>query len=151
MLAVLRDYHSDLMDVFTKYGQRSKEMPITVTVQHFSEMLYDGAMIDAKDSDASRYLLKEIRKGTVFGRKVDPHAAPDDIPAEDEFTYAEMVEALCRHCFYKHRGVKPDESGVKLYLDYVGEWSIHDCFIDGLNGARKALYSPRADEVVRRK
>lgn len=148
MLAELRDFHSDLMGVFTKYGQRAKEMPISLPVQHLSELLYDGGLLDAKDPEAAKYLLKEIRKGTIFNRKVDPHASPDDVAPEDEFTYPEMVEALCRHSFYRLRGVKADESGVKLYLDYGGDWTIRDCFAEALQGARKALYNPRVDEPV---
>lgn len=154
VLAEMRDYHSDLMDVFTKYGQRSREMPISINALNFSELLYEGNLLDTKGSegrDAVLYLLKEIRRGTIFNRKVDPSAAPDDIAPENEFTYPEMVEALCRHAFYRHRGVKADEDGTKLYLDYVGDWSIRDCFVEALNGARKALYQPRVDEPVKRK
>lgn len=151
MLAEMRDYHSDLMGVFTKYGQRAREMPVSLPVLHLSEMLYDGGLIDAKDPAAAKYLLKEVRQGSIFNRKKDPNAAPDEVAAEDEFTYPEMVEALCRHSFYRHRGVKADESGVKLYLEYVGEWSIRDCFSEGLNGARKALLNPRVDDHVGRR
>ena len=92
------------------------------------------------------YLFGEVRKGTVFGRVQDPKASKDDIPPENELTYPEMVEALCRHGFYKHRGVKPDEDGNKIYYTYAGHWSIRDCFVEGLNGARKALRDPRSEE-----
>lgn len=149
MLATIRQYHSDLMDVFTKYATRSREMPISINVLNLSEMLYDGMLLDEKpdrNNTPASYLLTEIRKGTIHGRPVDPLLSPDDVPPDNEFTYPEMVEGICRHGFYKHRGTKPDEDGNKVYLDYVGDWSIRDCFEDALNGARKALRDPRAED-----
>ena len=148
ILAVLRDYHSDLSDAFTKFAGRSREMPVSINAQNLSELFYDGGLVDEKvdrNNTPAIYLFKEVRKGTVFGRSIDPSLSPDDIPPENELTYPEMVEAVCRHGFYKHRGVKPDEDGNKLYLDYGGTWTIRDCFIDALNGARRALRDPRSE------
>lgn len=148
VLAMARNYHTDLMDAFTKYASRSKEMPVSINAQNLSELMYDGLMIDEKvdrNNTPASYLLKEVRKGTINDRPVDPLLSAEDIPPENEFTYAEMVEALCRHGFYKHRGTKPDEDGNKIYLDYDGDWTIFDCFVWGLDGARKAMHEPREE------
>jgi hypothetical protein len=147
ILAMLREYHDDLMIAFTKYASRGREMPITINAQNLSELFYDGGLIDERvdrNNTPAIYLFKEVRKGTIYGR--NPHGViPDDIPSETELTYPEMVEAVCRHGFYKHRGVKPDEDGVKFYLDYVGTWSIRDCFQDALHAVQKALREPRSE------
>ena len=154
ILALLREYHNDLMVAFTKYAGRSREMPVSINAQNLSELFYDGGLLDEKvdrNNTPASYLFKEVRKGTVVGRTVDPLLGPDDIPPENELTYPEMVEAVCRHGFYKHRGVKADEDGVKMYFDYGGAWSIRDCFVDALNAVRKALKEPRSEADERDK
>jgi hypothetical protein len=103
-------------------------------------------------------LLASVRSGTIMGRpmrlqaesndkeagsaeeskdgaaviETEPHGIPDDIVPEDEFTFPEMIEAICRHCFNRFRGTKPDEDGVIEYFEYAGDMTIYDCTHKGI-------------------
>jgi hypothetical protein len=149
----LREWHDELFAVFNKYAGRSRELPSSINYVDMTMMLYDAGLTEAEETDTKgnpisfehvtvKKLLQEVRQGTINGRAVIDEAAanknggggiPDDIIPGDEFTYPEMVEAICRHSFNRYRGTKPDEySGITTYFDYAGDLSIADCYVKGM-------------------
>lgn len=156
VLNQVREWHDDLFAVFNKYAGRSRELPSSLSYKDMTDMLYDAGMTEASETDTKGYpisfemttaenLLTEVRQGTINGRKIiepviegnsaeeDQSGLPDDVIPENEFTYPEMVEAICRHAFNRYRGTKPDEeTGECDYLDYVGDLTIADCYVKGM-------------------
>ena len=147
----LKEWRDELFDVFNKYAGRSKELPTSISFKDFTEMLYDAGLTEATETDTkgnpisfeletAAELLKGVRSGTIVGRPPIDEAAketsdlPDDVIPDDEFTFPEMVEAICRRSFYVYRGTKPDEEGNIVYLDYGGEFTINDCIFKGIVG-----------------
>lgn len=155
-LNALKEWRDSMFDCFTKYAGRSKELPTSIGYKDFTEMLFDAGLAEAAETDTkgnaisfetdtAAALLVSVRSGTIVGRAVpnaNPTAAtdlPDDEIPNDEFTFPEMVEAICRHSFTTFRGAKPDEDGNILYLDYGGELSVEDCFFKGMVGVLATL------------
>lgn len=152
----LKEWRDELFDVFNKYAGRTKELPTSISYKDFTDMLYDAHLVEATETDTkgnaisfeldtAAALLKSVRSGTIVGRPaVDEEAKetsdlPDDVIPEDEFTFPEMVEAICRHSFNWYRGTKPDEDGNIVYLDYGGEFTINDCIFKGIVGVVATL------------
>jgi|MDTB01.2.fsa_nt_gb hypothetical protein len=152
----LKEWRDELFDVFNKYAGRTKELPTSISHKDFTDMLWDAKLIEATETDTkgnaisfemdtAAALLKSVRTGTIVGRPVVDEEAkktsdlPDDIIPDDEFTFSEMVEAICRHSFNWYRGTKPDEDGNIVYLDYGGEYTINDCIFKGIVGVVATL------------
>lgn len=155
-LNALKEWRDSIFDCFTKYAGRSKELPTSIGYKDFTEMLFDAGLTEASETDTkgnpisfeletATALLASVRSGTIIGRaepNANPTAAtdlPDDEIPSDEFTFPEMVEAICRHSFARFRGSKPDEDGNIIYLDYGGELTIEDCFFKGMVGVLATL------------
>lgn len=148
----LREWHDELFAVFNKYAGRSRELPSSINYKDFTEALFDAGLVMAAEYDTKGNpmsfehdtvgaLLKQVHKGSIFGRSLPSEeksssstsGLPDDIVPDNEFTYPEMVEAVCIQAFNKYRGTKPDEeTGVVTYFDYAGDLTVSDCFVKGL-------------------
>ena len=155
-LNALKEWRDSIFECFTKYSGRSKELPSSIGFKDFTEMLYDAGLTEPAETDMKgnpvswEYdtviaLLASVRSGTINGRPMpnaDPTIKsdlPDDVIPDDEFTFPEMVEAICRHSFNRFRGAKPDEDGNVEYMDYGGELSVEDCFFKGMVGVIATL------------
>ncbi len=152
----IREWHDELFAVFNKYAGRARELPSSISYKDITDMLYDAGLTEPSETDTKgnpvafefdtvAALLTSVRSGLINGRPAvgdgssegkndgGGSALPDDVIPDDEFTYPEMVEAICRHSFNKFRGTKPDEeTGTIDYFDYVGDMTVQDCFIKGL-------------------
>jgi len=150
----VREWHDELFAVFNKYAGRTKELPSSMSYKDFTDMLYDGKLTDPTETDTkgnpvsfehdtAAALLASVREGSINGRperkddsteskSSSSSGLPDDVIPEDEFTYPEMVEGICRHSFNKFRGTKPDDDGNYDFFDYVGDLTVLDSFIKGL-------------------
>jgi hypothetical protein len=149
----LREWHDELFSVFNKYASRSRELPSSISYKDFTDCLYDAGLTVPAETDTKgnpisfeydtvEALLAHVRTGSIYGRPVvvtggaaaAAGGLPDDIIPDDEFTYPEMVEAICVHAFNKYRGTKPDEETgeVDAYYDYAGDLTVSDTYVKGL-------------------
>jgi len=147
----LREWHDDLFAVFNKYAGRSRELPSSISYKDLTDCLYDAGLTEPAETDTKgnpisfeydtvEALLAHVRQGSIYGRALvvtggssNSGGLPDDVIPENEFTYPEMVEALCVHSFNKFRGTKPDEeTGEVTYFEYAGDLTVSDAYVKGL-------------------
>jgi hypothetical protein len=149
----LREWHDELFAVFNKYAGRTKELPSSMSYKDFTDMLYDAGLTEPSETDTkgnpvtfehdtAAALLVSVREGSINGRPARQEESarggeskgglPDDVIPEDEFTYPEMAESICRHSFNRFRGTKPDDEGNYDFFDYAGDLSVLDSFVKGL-------------------
>jgi hypothetical protein len=135
------------------------EMLYDASLTEAAEVDQKGNVI-SHEYDTAAALLESVRQGLIHGRPIVSGSGsgssgssseekqggeetttnsnsksnlPDDVIPDDEFTYPEMVEAICRHAFNRFRGTKPDpDTGIVDYMDYIGDLSVMDCFVKGL-------------------
>jgi len=147
----LREWHGELFAVFNKYAGRSRELPSSISYRDLTDCLYDAGLTVPAETDTKgnpisfeydtvAALLTHVRQGSIHGRHLVTASAssrrgglPDDIIPDNEFTYPEMIEAICVHSFSKFRGTKPDEdTGEVTYFDYAGDLTVSDTYVKGL-------------------
>ena len=96
-LSKLREMHEDLFLVFEKYcAKASREASVTLTMELMANVLCDAKLLQEEGApEAAADLYTKCRTGIINGRFIP---ADIDVPAppDDEFTFAEYVEAICR-------------------------------------------------------
>lgn len=72
VLARIKDNYDILQTNFDKIASKTKDVPLTITMEDMMELLYNSTLLLKKDDiDYIKILLIEIRKGNVYGRDID--------------------------------------------------------------------------------
>lgn len=99
-LSRLRKMHEDLYLVFEKYcAKGAREIALTLTMEQMANLLLDAKLIpDENAIDLCAGLYEAATIGSRSGRSL-PEGIDLPPPPDDEFTFAEFLEAVCRITF----------------------------------------------------
>lgn len=126
-LSKLQPYYHELHLFFDKYAAKVRDIPSTVPVENVAVIFDRADLIDDKeDVDQVATFLKDIRRGTIYGRSLDDEGGDEEDREKSmhEFSFAEFMEASCRAGFAKfYKKEMPD--GVVVN-------TVHDAFIKGI-------------------
>ena len=119
----LREMHEDLFLVFEKYcAKASREVSVTLTMELMANIMCDAKLTsEAGAPEMAAELYTQCRGGIINGRLI-----PDGIdvppPSDDEFTFAEYVEAVCRIPFREEGSLenKKLDNVIETMLECVG-------------------------------
>jgi hypothetical protein len=96
----IRHHHNDLFLVYNKYALRKRELPTSLPIESMAELLFEAQLQEEGAVEKARALHEDIRKGPLIGRQLAP-GSDYEAPPENEFTFAEYVEAVARAGFYR--------------------------------------------------
>lgn len=96
----IRHSHNELFLVFNKFALRKRELPTSLPIESMTELLFEAQLQEEGAIEKTKALHNDIRKGPLIGRQLAP-GSDYEAPPEDEFTFAEFVEAVARAGFYR--------------------------------------------------
>ncbi|RYH21755.1 hypothetical protein EON65_20245 [archaeon] len=130
----IRFCYDNLQDIFGKSAAKLRDVPSTITVKEFSELLYNAGLLEAQnEEERCKQLLSEVRIGTLYGREVEFVESKADASYETpmtEFTFAEFVEAVARAAYYQH--MKVQSKAMEEYQESIMTSAIIEQMIRGI-------------------
>lgn len=108
-LAYLRPLNDDVQIVFNRYATKTQDVPVSITLDDLTEILYHSGLIsDGNDTAKARSLLNQIKKSTIFGVTAPGHHSASS-KGEVEVSFPEFVEVIARAGFQRY--FDPDGDG----------------------------------------
>jgi hypothetical protein len=103
-LSKIKDNYQVLHSNFDKMVMKSKDIPLTISIEDVTELAYNSSLLMKKDDyDFIKLILLEIRKGNIHGRSMD------DIPSESMKTLISQQTNLqhSQNYYYKDEKDRP--------------------------------------------